>query len=459
MRYLSSLRLGILAVVVLLASCGSSENEVTAYYVRAVHALADAPRIQMNVSELPLHSAVDYLKATRMGIPVSKGGTTDIATVELKAFTPAGETIIIDTIPDYVFSGNVEYTVVTAGTLANPTSFITSNPRRTKPVIGGYLEFIHASVGLGTLDIFVTDPGVDLLGLTAYTTLAFGEASGSLEITPGTYQVRATNSGTTDVLFDSGALDMSGDAERQMVLVDNAGNSSAVLQMIRTFGLDSVVSGDVTYGGRVRALNIDVAEGPLDILAGPAQAPVALALDYGSLGDFVIREGGEVDFLVTPTGDISTPLLEMAATVEAGNDYTFVTGTSPDGMIGVLGTDDRRSVVTEARLRAIHAINTGEILNIYLSSEIPATMPPSYGDGIVRNLAYGSTSNLYAGDPGEYYLSITTRPELAGGGEVNLVEPILVQLNGGDNLSILISQASATEQAPYQVILIDETLN
>ena len=82
MQYLSTLRLGILSIVVLLASCGSSENEVTAYYVRLVHALVDGPRIQMDVNQQPLHTSVDYLSATRMGIPVSKGGTTDIATVE-----------------------------------------------------------------------------------------------------------------------------------------------------------------------------------------------------------------------------------------------------------------------------------------------------------------------------------------------------------------------------------------
>ncbi len=56
-------------------------------------------------------------------------------------------------------------------------------------------------------------------------------------------------------------------------------------------------------------------------------------------------------------------------------------------------------------------------------------------------------------------MRITTRPELAGGGETYLVEPFVVQLNGGDNFTILITQASATEQTPYQVILVDETLN
>jgi hypothetical protein len=459
MRYLSFLRPGILAIVVLLASCGSSDNEVTAYYVRAVHALVDGPLIQMNVSELPLHSAVDYLKATRMAIPVSKGGSTDIATIEIKAFTPAGESIIIETIPDYEFSGNVEYTVITAGTLANPTTFITSNPRRVKPVTGGYLEFIHASLDLGPLDIFLTDPGVDLIGITAYTTLSFGESSGSLGITPGEYQIRVTNSGTTDVVFDSGTANLSGDAERQMILVDNASNSSASLTMIRTLGQDSAVTGDATYGGRVRGLNINAVEGPLDILAGPAQTPIALALDYGSLDDFVVLEGGDLNFLVTPAADVSTSLLEFEGSVEAGKEYTFVTGSSPDGMIGVLGSDDRRSVSTESRIRAIHGIYTSEILNVYLSEELPVTMPPAYSAGIIRNLAYGATSNLYAGEPGEYYLSITTRPELGPTGEANLVEPILVQLNGGDNLTILIAQASATEQAPYTITLVDETLN
>ena len=459
MQYLSTLRLGILSIVVLLASCGSSENEVTAYYVRLVHALVDGPRIQMDVNQQPLHTSVDYLSATRMGIPVSKGGTTDIATVELKAFTPAGETIFIGTIPDYEFSGNVEYTIVAAGTLSDPTIFVTSNARRTKPVTGGYLEFVHASVDQATLDIFVTDPGVDLLGLTPYSTLAFGEATGSLEITPGNYQVRVTNSGTTDVVFDAGTLDLTGDAERQVFLVDNTGNSNAALKLVRTDGQGSIVSGDVTYGGRVRGLNIDVLEGPLDILAGAGQTPVAFGLDYASLGDFVVLDQAEQNFLVTPAGDITIPLLEITDGVEAGMEYTFVAGSSSDGMIGVLGTDDRRSVVTEARLRAINGIYTEEILNVYLSEELPTTTPPQYSDAIIRNIGYGTVSNLFSGEPGEYYLTVTIRPELAGAGEVNLVEPILVQLNGGDNLTILIAQASATESSPYQVILVDETLN
>ncbi|MCJ7558260.1 MAG: DUF4397 domain-containing protein, partial [Gammaproteobacteria bacterium] len=311
MRYLSSLRIGILVLATLLASCGGSDNEVTAYWVRAVNVMKDAPRLTLNVNELPVRNLVDYLDATSFVVPISDGTSPNIVPVDVLGFTPNGTSFAVAGIPSYEFLGGYEYTVVTAGTVADPLLFVTSIPRRKKPVTGGYLEVVHVAMNQDALDVYLTEPGLDLNGVTPFATLSLAETSGSLQITQGTYQLRVTAAGSSTVIFDSGDVSLGANAEWQWILVDSLATGGPELRVISTAGGAGAVIDDLAMQASVRAMNIDLTQGPLDVFAGAGDTPVALTLDYAGLSTYTDFPRGDLDFLITLAGDPTGILLEV----------------------------------------------------------------------------------------------------------------------------------------------------
>jgi hypothetical protein len=421
-----------------------------------VNVVKDAPRLTLNVNQLPTRNQVDYLVNTPFVVPISDGTSPNIVPVDVLGNTPDGTSFTFAGIQDYEFLGGYEYTVVSAGTLADPLLFVTSNPRRKKPVTGGYLEVLHVAVNQGPLDIYLTEPGLDLTGVTPFATLSLAGTSGSLQFTQGTYQLRVTAAGTSTVIFDSGDLNLVVDAEWQLILVDSLDTGGPVLRMVSTAGGTSVVIDDPAMQASVRALNIDVTKGPVDVFAGVNDTTIALALDYAGLSAYTEFPQGDLDFLVTLAGDPGSILLEVTDTVDAGKKYTSVLGTEGDLITRVLVPDETRSVATSAQIRFVQGINIPGYINVYMTAELPAVTPTGYVDLVALSQSYGSVSLMGNKEPGEYYVSVVSRPNAEFGGETLLLDPVLMQFNGGDVTTFLISQVSATDTTPV-LRVINET--
>jgi len=456
MRYLSFLRIGVLVLATLLASCGASDNVETAYYVRAVNVVKDAPLLTLNVNQLPVRNLVGYLNATPFVVPISDGTSPNIVPVDIVSNTPDGTPFTVAGIQDYEFLGGHEYTVVTAGTLADPLLFVTGMPRRKKPVIGGYLEVVHVAMNQGPLDVYLTEPGLDLTGATPFATLSLTETSGSLEFTQGTYQVRVTAAGSSTVIFDSGDLNLAANAEWQWILVDSLATGGPELRMISSAGGSGAVLDDLAMQASVRAMNIDLTKGPLDVFGGADSVPVALALGYAGVSSYTDFPGGDLGFSVTLENDPASLLLEATESVTAADKYSIVLGTLEDGITYVLVTDDTRSVATSAQIRSVQGLNIPGFINLYMTAEIPAVPPTGFANAVVVNQAYGAVSLLVNKEPGEYYVSVVNRPELTVGGETLLMDPILMQFNGGDVVTFMVSQISGNDPTPV-LRVINET--
>jgi hypothetical protein len=455
MRQLSLLRVGVMVLVCLLVACGSSSNEVSAYYVRAVHVMKDGPRMQLNINDFPLQTGYDYLSATTYQVPLSKGLPSESVPVDVVSFTPLGDLISLATIPSYEFVGNREYSVVAAGTVANPLLFITSNPRRTKPVGGTYLEFVHAAIDQPALDIYVTEPDVDLAGQPVFSSLSLTEASGSLEIAQGSYQIRITGAGSTTVLFDSGSLDFTTNAEWQMILADSIRPGDPPLRLISTAGAGGAIIDDLAMRANLRALNIDLVEGPLDVYAGPDDTVVATSLDYPVLSPFAAVPGGDLLTKVTSAGNPADILLESISTTTIGDDFTYVIGTIDGILSSSLVPDNSRSVATATKVRFVLGIPLDGYVNVYLTTEIPTTVPPPSINAVAFNQRYGTVSPTLNKDPGEYYLTFIFRPATSAGSETQVLDPELVQFNGGDVLTYIVTQTSVSDPTPVLVTVND----
>ncbi len=241
-----------------------------------------------------------------------------------------------------------------------------------------------------------------------------------------------------------------------MTLVDSLATGGPVLRMISTAGGASAIIDDPAMLTSVRALNIDLTKGPIDVFAGPDSTPVALALDYVDISTYSDFSPGDLDFLVTLAGDPGSILLEVTNPVVAGTTYTSVIGTLGDGITQVLVPDDTRSVATSTKIRFVQGLNVPGYINVYMTDEIPAVPPSGFPNAVVLSQAYGAVSLTGNKEPGEYYVSVVIRPDTGAGGEAFLMDPMQMQLNGGEVLTFIISQVSGTDTTPV-LRVINET--
>jgi hypothetical protein len=86
---------------------------------------------------------------------------------------------------------------------------------------------------------------------------------------------------------------------------------------------------------------------------------------------------------------------------------------------------------------------------------MPTTTPPPSANAVAFNQQYGGVSSTLTRDPGEYYLTFVLRPATAAGGESLVLAPELVQFNGGDVLTIILSQTSVSDPTPVLRIVND----
>ena len=107
-------------------------------------------------------------------------------------------------------------------------------------------------------------------------------------------------------------------------------------------------------------------------------------------------------------------------------------------------------------MRFVQGIAGTDFYNVYFTNETPAEVPPDPTKAVAWNLVYGMMSAVTAKEPGEYYVSVVKRPASSTGGEINVVEPFLMQFNGGDTLTFMINQASASDPTPVVRVINDQ---
>lgn len=443
----------LLAAILGLASCGG-DNVPTAYYVRAVHAIQDAPVLQVNLTGIPVFSALDYGQVSALIPPVVRESDTQLPLLEIVGLVPGDDNIVVIE-QELDLRAGVEYTLVTTGTVAEPRLIVTTTERRTKPVSATYLQVTHAAVDLGPLDVFLTGPDDDLVGATPFATLSPGEFTDSLEVLQQEHRIRVTASGTTDVLADSGTQDFSDSAEWHLALVDNlsAGGGSVRMLLSNARRLIDVLGGD--RSASLRPIFMARSPAAVDVLASDPAIAVGQGVGYLQAVPHVPVPGATLPVTVTAAADPADVLLDAAAGLEDGNDYSYWVFEREGAVQGQTLVDRRRSVVTEGRLRFLQGIESSDLFTVYLSTEAPVGQPP-LAQAVVRDAVYASFSGVVRRKPGIYFLTVTSRASTSVVDETVLVLAQELQLSGGEVLSIVIAPASQSETAPALTILDDQ---
>jgi len=201
---MSKRRISLFALLVLpLLLWGCKVNTINSFpsnpaHVRSVNLLADVPVINVGVNDTTPWTGLTIGSFTPYEDFDNKRTTFSV--------TAPGATSPISQ-ADFNLAGQQSFTVVAYGLLSSPVLALLADDTSTAPPNNFNLRFINFAVTAGPIDLYLTAPGVDIstVGATSIN-LFYGSATNARSFATGTYQIRATQGGTLNIIYDSGPI-------------------------------------------------------------------------------------------------------------------------------------------------------------------------------------------------------------------------------------------------------------
>lgn len=458
----------LLATVLLsLTGCGGSSNnnnnsapvvETTA--LRVVHAVADAPSVNVNLDGTEVLSAVPF--GVGSGFLTVNEGTYDIA---VDAIVPPDQTVTVIDVQGLPLDSSSEYNVLAVGVTANGTIEPLVIPATPFDVSTGQAQLVvaHASPSAPQVDVYLTAPD-DMLDPAVNRAASFSfKESFTAVVPPATYQIRITLADDPDtVVFDSGPGDLPG-GDFLIAAVENTGPGASPVSLIivdRDGESDQIR--DIATPSSLTAVH-DSPDAPIvDILADDRTTQqdeglkIVDSLPYTQFDYLAEVPPGEYTLSVTPEDNPSVNALQIEADLLAGDEVTgLVTGFLANApsqdleLQALVLADDTRSIATEARVRIVHGSPSTPEVDIYVTA--PGAMigdpdvPPAF-----ESVPFGADTGFVSLAPGSYDVTVT----LAGDTTPAIkVEGLAV--TGGDVLTAIARDpiADAGETAPGLIVI------
>ena len=188
--------------------------------LRIVNVSPDAPSLALVVDGDTVASDLAYLGASDYIQLPAAGHVFQVADVN-------ADTTLID--QDVTVADGTDYTVLVGDTLASIKASVLTDDNSTPPAGTIRVRAIQGAPHLGPVDIYVTEPGVDLtLTAPTATNIKFGNVLPYVSTNSGTYQIRVTTTGTKDVLID-GSFTVENSQVRTVIAVDAGGGGFGFL--------------------------------------------------------------------------------------------------------------------------------------------------------------------------------------------------------------------------------------
>jgi hypothetical protein len=345
--------------------------------VRALHAAAEAPAVNILVNGTEVLSNVDFGQGSGFISGVEE------VNVQVQARIPSGDLFVIE--KDYSLDYSTDYTIIAVDGVegvvdSDPLVIANPNDERLTP---GYFfaQVVHAADDAPPVDVYVTPFGADL-GASAPVTgagtpLAFGEYTPRLEVLAGDYQIRITPADTPGtVVYDSGEITLGADADLLIAAIDNVGLGDSAVQLVVMDGSAATTLYDVSTGAAALALHLSPDAGAVDIFADIVATAEDEALQLAenvSFGDYCVIDDipAPVDFTLSVVADAGTLPIPYSSEID-GAVAVIVSGFLSSGTPAITALPlavDFRSILTEAKIRLTHASPSTPDVDIYLLPE------------------------------------------------------------------------------------------
>ncbi|MDX1736494.1 MAG: DUF4397 domain-containing protein [Halioglobus sp.] len=375
--------------------------------LRVTHASNNSPDVNVYVNGERALENVAFKNTS--GLIELDAGTYE---VEVRGILPDGsETTVIGPV-DLSFNEGERTDVFAIGDLANIQANLLDPVAIEEGVSDVRISALHAAFDVGTVDIYVTPPGADLMAFEPITA-AFGDSAGPVSLEPDTeYQVRIAPQGSMTPVYTSPATTFSAGTELVLAAVPNTyrvGSSPVTLLGVAAEGSFDVLDEDM--GARVLVMHNSFDTPAVDLLVDGSE--VEDKLEFGNSA-IIEAPAGTYNFVVAADIDNNIAPIDLDLTLEAGWSYAaFAVGSFGDSSVeAILFNDDRRQIATAARLEVIHgSYNVAATLpvDVYLTSDgVIADAEPA-----IAGLAYKESSGQLQVTPGDYWVTVTVAGDKA----------------------------------------------
>ena len=409
------------ATALMVISCGSSsDSSANMASVRVLHAVSDAPRVNVYLDDELVLNDVDF-RAGSGYLPIMSGAYD----VRVEAIVPGGNIDVI-TIDDFDFSAGSASTLVATGDVSEASIAPLPIAEPTEAIAPGNirLRVTHASPEAPPVYLAITTPDLPIDQAALLGPFSYQQTTDALEVPAGNYQVRVTASGQPlvddDVLFDTGELPLAEGADLHVFAVTstvpstNAAGSPISLVVLDGSGSSDIFDADTGANLRVVHnspgapavdvvvdLNDTMVDEDLEIVTGLAYGESA-----GYLSPAVAAFSYNVGVRASPDG--VDDVLNFDADLMAGMGYTVIANdVFPGSITQWVLVDDYRPVVTEAKVRLAHGSPSAGIVDIYVFSSADNLLPEDVAGPALESVAFGTATGFLSLAPGDYDIYVT----------------------------------------------------
>ncbi|AXY00485.1 DUF4397 domain-containing protein [Vibrio alfacsensis] len=419
MNGLTKLTVTLLAALGLTACNSDSDTDTIDFTsLQAVHASSDAPLANVWINDEAALEGVDY--GVGSGYVSLREGMNS---VQVDVQLPGGETTTVIPKTTLELDSDLKYTAFVVGSAvagsATPVEplIVTRSDDAMADPNSLDVQVVHAAAGVPEVNVFVTEPGADLMTASPVATLDYKGFTDVINIPNGDYQIRlALSTDTTNTpVFDSGPVSLTANSELTVAAINKGGSvsespvkllvldgtgSSTILSVGDSFGArDGVGLSELRVGHLVDgAPNVDV------LLDGNT---VLSDVMFKDISDYLPVAAMSYNASVIADG-VADPIINADISLESGKTYSvYAVGmVSPSIAIEPLVvTDVRRAVATSAILNVTHAASNpaAASVDVYLTT----TQDISESDPAIADFAYKqSVQNIYVA-AGDYYVTVT----------------------------------------------------
>lgn len=312
-------------------------------------------------------------------------------------------------------SANQIYSILVYGTVANPQTLLQSDSYQSVNPTNSQLRFAEAAFGAGSIDLFLTTPGLSLDNQSPQFQLGFGSTTPFALTATGNYQLRLLRSNSGFVVYDSGTIALADQATQTFYIYTKDGTHALNVLKVNNAGgtttaVPNLLAAFKVVNGAYQAGTVDEkTDGVLGIqnIAYPATSETYNTLLAGT-------RTITFESHAAPGAAIAT----TTATFAPSTDSTLlISGPNGSEVITVL-PDNNISVAAEtAKVRFVNG-----------SADVPAFDVAI--DGVVKaaNVAYTHASDYFNLDnsnhkvqllvPGTTTAIFTVDQQQFGGGQV-----------------------------------------
>jgi hypothetical protein len=442
-------RLAAAAVLILVtAACGPGDGPDFTW-LRAMHAVPDAPALQVTFDGYAFRREVVYGAASPEGGESLLGPAAQTTRMSAGFFAPESNNRVPLLELDVPVEQDSTTTVIFAGSVDAPEVITVVSPRLKRPLGAMSVQFAHAALEFGALDVYLTAPDTDLAATAPIATLQARDHTGLIEVPFGLARIRLTPAGALDVLMDTGEID----------LRESTGATGPGLQWLFAISPSTLAGPSplllVGSTGRqgFRFLNSGTPAALRAIHAATHGAPASIVIkpnpEAESDPETELYQGlmyrdrtpvlpvppgvARLEFRFAGNGAAPAPA-EVIQLMSAGQDYLALVVSAGETTGVLFNLSSTQSVGTAARLRFANLAPQSLAYSIYITASEDEERNDA--NRLVRDMNFTNSTNHFSRLPGSYFITFTRRDsQQQGAAEEVVFGPSPLELAGGDVLT------------------------